>query len=197
MKTYKSENIRNIGFFGHGSSGKTSLVEAMLFIAGAIDRLGKVEDGNTVSDFDPDEIKRKISIYSTLAPCEWKGYKFNLFDTPGFLEFIGEMVGVLRVCECGILCASAIGGVEVGLEKIWNYTEKNSLPCIFYMSKMDKENADFDKVLGELQSAFSSHIVPVYLPIGKEKDFNGLVDVKMESRKKLIFRQSLPTGPQN
>ncbi|MCL5037638.1 MAG: elongation factor G [Chloroflexi bacterium] len=177
MKTYPSENIRNVGFFGHGSSGKTTLVEAMLFAAGLIDRLGRVDDGNTVSDYDPDEQKRGISIYSSLAPCEWKNHKLNLLDSPGFLDFVGEMLEVLRVCECGVICAPANAGIEVGLVKIWDRAEEIGLPCIFYISKMDKENANFDKLLGELENEFSSHIIPLCLPIGKEAGFNGVVDV--------------------
>ncbi|MBN2190787.1 MAG: elongation factor G, partial [Candidatus Aureabacteria bacterium] len=133
--------------------------------------------GNTVSDFDPDENKRGISIYSSLAPCEWKGYKLNLLDSPGFLDFMGDMLGILRVCECGILCAPAISDIEVGLLKIWDLAEQNLMPCMFFISKMDKENADFEKVLERLSNEFSSHIIPFFLPIGKEKDFNGLVDV--------------------
>lgn len=177
MKNYKSDMIRNIGLIGHSGSGKTSLAEAMLYNSGAIDRLGKIDDGNTVCDYDPEEIKRKISISTSLAPCEWKNIKINVLDTPGYFDFVGEVKSTLRVVENAVLVACAVSGVEVGTEQVFKYAKEAGIPCIFFINKMDRENANFNKVLGQIREFFGPRAVPFQLPIGSEANFNGIVDI--------------------
>ncbi|MBQ9198013.1 MAG: GTP-binding protein, partial [Clostridia bacterium] len=139
MADYKTKDIRNIALLGHGSEGKTTLTEAMLFAAGMIDRQGKVEAGNTVTDFDPEENKRTISISAATAPVEWKGTKINVIDVPGYFDFIGEMMGPLRVVETAAIVVGAVSGLTVGAEKAWAYSKKNNVARMFIVNKMDAE----------------------------------------------------------
>ncbi len=177
MKNYKSDMIRNVGLIGHSGSGKTSLAEAMLYNSGAVDRLGKIEDGNTVCDYDQEEIKRKISISATLAPCEWKNTKINVLDTPGYFDFVGEVKSTLRVVENAVLVTCAVSGVEVGTEQVFKYAEEANLPRVFFINKMDRENANFNRVLEQIREFFGSKAVPLQLPIGAEANFKGIVDI--------------------
>jgi elongation factor G len=177
MKTHKTEEIRNIGLFGHGGTGKTSLTEALLFTAGATDRLGKVEEGNTVTDFDPDEIKRKISISLATAPLEWKGHKINLVDTPGFIDFVSEVIATMRVVDTALIVVNAAAGVEVGTEQTWERAEENRVSKAIFVNRMDKENADFDRTLQQIQEKLSSKASPFTIPIGQAESFKGIVDV--------------------
>lgn len=177
MKDYKSENLRNVGLFGHGSSGKTTIAEAMLFNTGVLDRFGKVDDGNTVTDYDPEEIKRKISISAATAPCDWKEYRINVIDTPGYFDFVGEAIASLKVVEGAIIALDSIGGVEVGAEKAWDLVSEEKKACIFFVNKLDRENANFSKVVEQLRGVFGNKIVPFALPIGSEASFKGIVDI--------------------
>ncbi len=177
MQEYGLDNIRNIVLLGHGGAGKTSLAEAALFNTKAINRLGKVDDGVTVSDYDPDEIKRKMSINLALLPCYWNNTKINLVDTPGYPEFVGEVKAGVRVCEGAIIVVCAASGVEVGTEQAWKYCEEANLPRLVFINKMDRENADFRRTLGQLQSHFGMRCVPIQLPIGAQADFGGVVDL--------------------
>lgn len=177
MKSYATEQIRNVALIAHGGAGKTSLAEAMLYTAGAITRLGKVEAGTTTLDFDPEEVRRQITINTALAPLEWAGVKINLLDTPGYFDFIGDVAGALRVADSCIVCVSAVAGVEVGTEKVWSYADQHNLPRLVFVNKMDRENADFDRTLLQLQKFFGLKVVPVQVPIGAEADFRGLVDL--------------------
>ncbi|MDI3481034.1 MAG: elongation factor [Tepidanaerobacteraceae bacterium] len=177
MKSYKSEMIRNIGLIAHSGSGKTSLAEAMLYTSGAIDRLGKVDEGNTTCDFDPEEIKRKISISTAFAPCEWKNNKINILDTPGYFDFVGEVKSAIRVVESAIIVTCAVSGVEVGTEQVKKYADEAGLPQIFFINKMDRENANFFKVVDQIRQLFGQKAVPFQLPIGAEADFKGVVDI--------------------
>ena len=177
MKDYKTENLRNVGLFGHGSSGKTTIAEAMLFNTGVLDRFGKVDDGNTVTDFDPEEIKRKISISAATAPCEWKECRINVMDTPGYFDFVGEVVASLEVIDSAIIALDSIGGVEVGAEKAWDLVSEDRKACMFFVNKLDRENASFSKVVEQLRGVFGNKIVPFALPIGSEASFKGIVDV--------------------
>ena len=177
MKQYKLENIRNLVLLSHSGAGKTSLSEAILFSAKAINRLGKVDDGTTTSDYDPTEVKRKISINLSLLPCEWKGTKINLIDTPGYSDFVGEVKSAIRVSEGAIIVICAASGVEVGSEQVWGYCEEASLPRVIFINKMDRENADFYRTLKQLQSKFGSRCLPLHLPIGAQADFQGIVDL--------------------
>ena len=182
MKEYKTEQLRNLGVVAHGGAGKTSLVEGILFSAGVTSRLGKVDDGNTVSDYNEDEISRKISISASLAHVEWKDCKINLVDMPGYADFLGEVVGGLRVTETALILLSALSGVEVGTEQVWSIAEKYGLSRIFFINKLDKEHAEFDKVLKEVQKRFGHQAIPLQIPIGDGLNFKGIVDlVKMKA----------------
>ncbi|HHX75431.1 MAG TPA: elongation factor G [Firmicutes bacterium] len=182
MKNYTTEKIRNVALISHGGAGKTSLAEAMLFTSGAINRLGKVDAGTTTTDFDAEEIKRQITINTSLAPVEWNGVKINLLDTPGFFDFIGDVASALRVADAAVVVVSSTSGVEVGTEKVWTYAEENNLPRLVFVNRMDRENANYAKVLAQLQEFFGLNVVPVQLPIGAEASFRGVVDlVKMQA----------------
>ena len=178
MKSYPTDKIRNVGLFGHQGAGKTSLAEAVLYVSGAIERLGKVEEGHTTTDFDPDEIKRQMTVFSALAPVAWKDHKVNVIDTPGFFDFVAESLGALRASEGAILVAAANSGMEVGLEKIWDLTEDRSMPRILFVNKMDKENADFYRILDECsEKLHGARVVPLHLPLGAAETFQGVVNL--------------------
>ena len=177
MKTYPVERIRNIGLFSHGGAGKTSLTEAMLFTSKAVSRLGRVEDGATVSDWDPDEIKRHISISASLAPVEWREHKLNIIDTPGYADFVGEVRCAMRVVDCAVILLDASAGVEVGAEQTWRFANEHNLPRIIVINKMDRENANFDAALASAQATFGARVVPLYVPIGRESSLKGVVDL--------------------
>lgn len=177
MKEYFAKNIRNIGLVGHSGEGKTTLAEAMMYNTGAIDRMGKVEDGNTVSDFDQEEINRSISISASLCPVEWKNTKINVIDMPGYFDMIGEVTGGLRVAEGAIIVVNSVSGLAVGGEKAWDYCEKYGLTRMFLVNGMDKENANFDKVVTGLTEMYGTAVVPLQLPIGAGDGFKGYVDV--------------------
>jgi len=177
MKQYGLGDIRNLCLISHSGAGKTSLSEAMLFAAKAITRLGKVDDGTATSDYDPVEVKRKISINLATLPCEWRGAKINLIDTPGYSDFVGEVKAAIRVSEGAIIVVCAASGVEVGTEQVWAYSEEAGLPRLIFVNKMDRENADFYRTLEQLQSEFGHRCLPLQLPIGAQDDFQGIVDL--------------------
>jgi len=175
MKTYPSDKIRNIGLFSHGGAGKTSLAEALLYNTGATNRLGKVEEGNTVADYDPEETKRHISVSTALIPCEWKGHKINVLDTPGYMDFVGEVKETARVVDAALIVVCATAGIDVGTEMVWKYTA--NLPRLIYVSRMDRDNADFDKVLHQLRERYGRGVTPLLLPRGSRSAFDGVIDV--------------------
>ncbi len=177
MKTYASADLRNLALISHGGAGKTSLAEAMLYTSGAVNRLGTIEAGNTTTDYDPDEIKRQVTINTTLAPLEWNNVKINILDAPGYFDFVGDVVGALRVVDSALVVVCAVSGLEVGTEKMWGYAEEINLPRAVFINKLDRENADFDKTLDRLQQFFGARVVPLQLPIGKEAGFEGVVDL--------------------
>ncbi len=177
MKKYTSENIRNVALISHGGAGKTSLTEALLFTSGAVNRLGKIESGNTTTDFDPDEIKKQVTINVGLAPLEWGGVKINLLDTPGYFDFIGDVLGALRVADSVVTVVCAVSGVEVGTEKVWGYADDFKLPRFVAINKLDRENADYEGTLEQLRNHFGLNVAPLQMPIGKEADFKGVVDL--------------------
>ncbi|NLJ80432.1 MAG: elongation factor G [Firmicutes bacterium] len=194
MKKYGTEFLRNVALVGHGSAGKTSLAEAMLFTAKGINRLGKVDDGNTIMDYDPEEIRRQISINASLAPVEWKEHKINILDTPGYFDFVGDVLAALTVVDSALLVVCASSGVEVGTEKSWDYLENADLPRTVFVNKMERENANFSKVVEELREHFGPKLVPIQLPIGEAEDFSGIIDlVKL----KAFFKEegSFKEGP--
>ena len=177
MKLYETEKIRNIALVSHGGAGKTTLVEAMLGNTGVLKRVGRVEDGNTTTDYDPEEIKRQITINVTTAPCEWKNHKINILDTPGFADFVAEVRSALRVADGVGMVVSAPDGVEVFTEVYWKAAEKRNLPRIIFVNKMDRENANFESTLNQLKEAFGTKVAALQIPIGKEDSFKGVVDI--------------------
>ena len=173
-----AKDIRNICLLGHGGNGKTSLVESMLYLTGGTDRLGKVTDGNTVCDYDPEEIKRKISISLSIAPIEFKGVKINVIDTPGYFDFSGEVLEALRVADAGIIVCAAKGGVSVGTEKAWRYLQERNMPRAIYISKTDEEGGDFNGAWQALREKFGRAVCPTMMPLWDEnKKIDALIDV--------------------
>ncbi len=181
MKEYTTDKIRNIVLVGHQSSGKTSLVEAVLFNAGAINRMGKVEEKNTVSDWDDEERARGMSITTSLVSVEFEDHKINILDTPGFTDFQGEVKNAIRVADAVVVVVDAVSGVEVGTELVWNYARAFQQPIIVVVNKVDRENANFDRVLGELRESFPKYkFVPITTPIGQQADFKGVAGIVTE-----------------
>ena len=172
--SYEMKNIRNICLLGHGSSGKTSLAESMLYLTGAIDRLGKVADGNTVCDYDAEEIKRQISISACVAPVEYSGCKINILDTPGYFDFVGDVLSSIRVAETGIICCTAKDGLNVGSERAWKYLSQANVPCMFYISKIDEENGNFQSALDQIKEKYGSIVCAVAAPMS---DGTGVIDI--------------------
>lgn len=177
MNDYPAEHIRNVGLFSHGGAGKTSLAEALLFDSGTTSRLGRVEDGTTVSDYDPDEIKRHLSVSTSVLPIEWNDYKINLLDVPGYADFAGEMISAMRVVDGALIVVDASSGVEIGTENMWDLAAKNHVPCMLFANKMDRENANFAQTLESLRLAFGKRVAPVQFPIGESRAFKGIVDL--------------------
>ena len=177
MKEYTTRQIRNVALIGHGSSGKTTLAETMLFLAKVIKRRGTVAEGNTVMDFDEEEIRRKISLSLSIAAIEWKGTKLNVMDTPGYTDFVGEQKSALRVADLALTVIDAASGVEVGTELTWAYAREEALPQMVLVNKMERENANFDKAVAALKETFDAQFLPILLPIGAEAGFEGVVDV--------------------
>ncbi len=177
MKEYSSEQLRNVVLMSHSGAGKTSLAEAMLYSTGAISRLGEVEEGTTVSDYDPEEIRRKISVNTSVVPCEWRGHKINVLDTPGYADFVGEVKGAVRAADGAVILLDAVSGVEVGTELVWGYAEEVNLPCVLFINKMDRDNADFRRALDQARESLGANIVPFQLPIGAQEAFEGVVDL--------------------
>jgi elongation factor G len=181
VKQYPADRIRNVGLFSHGGAGKTSLAEALLFDTKAITRLGRVEDGNTVADFDPDETKRHISVSTAVAPVEWRDTKINILDAPGYADFLGEVKSALSVADAAIILMDASAGVEVGTEQAWRLSEEQGIPRLVFINKMDRENADFAKSLESARTTFGKAVAPIQFPIGREKEFRGIVDLLSET----------------
>src|SRR5262245_48195413 len=177
MKVYDTPDIRNLALVGHGDSGKTSLASAMLFLAGAVNRLGRVEDGTTVTDFDEEEIERKISLQTALAHLEWRGRKVNLLDAPGYAAFVADANGALAVADAALLLVEGVAGVQVITERMLQVAEENQVPLFFAISKLDRERASFERTLSSMQERFGRGALPLQIPIGVEHDFEGIVDL--------------------
>jgi elongation factor G len=180
VKSYEAKDIRNVLLVGHGGAGKTTLLEAMLFTSGAITRMGTVEDGNTVSDHDPDEQKRGISVSLSMAPIEWHDTKINVLDAPGYADFVGDVRSAIRAADAVIVVVSAVDGVEVQTEYAWELAVEEGLPRAIFVNKLDRERADFDATLAQLVSSFGNQVAPFELPIGTEHDFAGIADLLHE-----------------
>ncbi len=177
MKAFATESIRNLAVIGHGDAGKTQLVSSLLYLAGATPRWGKVDEGTTVTDHDEDSIERKITLNTALAHLEYKETKINLIDTPGYAAFIAHARPALRVADCALVVVDSVNGVQVQTEKTWAYANEFLLPRFMAVTKLDKERADFGAALDSARNTFSRAIIPFTLPIGREKDFKGVVDV--------------------
>ena len=188
--TIEIGKIRNVGVVGHGGVGKTSLVEALLFTAGAVTRLGKVDDGTTTTDFDPDEIKRKISINTAVAYCDWKGHRINLVDTPGYGDFIADARAGLRVVEAAVVVVDAVAGVQVQTEKVWKFASEFELPRVIVVNRLDRERADFYRTLESIGRRLKGRIVPLQIPVGEESGFRGYVD--LGKMKAVVFANGKP-----
>jgi len=177
MANFELDKIRNVAVIAHGGAGKTSLVEAMLFASGAIDRLGRVDDGTTTTDYEPEEIARKITISSAISFCTWNGFRINLVDTPGFINFLEDTRGCLRGVDGAVVIVSALSGVKAETQKIWKYASEFEIPRMIFVNKMDKENANFSRALGEVEKSFGKDALPLQLPIGSGESFRGIVDL--------------------
>ncbi len=177
MKVYESTEVRNVALVGHGNSGKTSLAAGMLYASGVTNRLTRVDEGNTTTDYDDEEINRKITISTALAAAEWKKMKLNLLDTPGFNLFMYDTKMAMAAADAALVLVDGISGVEVQTEKVWQFAEEFNLPRAFFINKLDRERSDFDRAVASIQEFFGRHAVPVAIPIGTEKDFKGVVDI--------------------
>ncbi len=177
MTIYKSDKLRNVVLLGHGGAGKTSLAEAMLFDTGAVNRLGRVDDGTSISDWDDEERRRQMSINASLIPCEWQDHKLNIIDTPGYMDFVGEVISGVRVADAAVVVLDSVGGVEVGTEQVWHYADARDLPRLAFVNKMERENVDYGQVVDQIAAKFGVVAVPMNLPIGSQADFKGVVDL--------------------
>ncbi len=176
MKEFSTENIRNVALVSHSGAGKTTVGDAMLFVTGGNDRFGRVDDSTSVLDYDSEEIRRKTTVSTAVAPVEWNGCKINILDTPGYFDFVGEVRSALRVADGALVVVDATGGIEVGTELVWQYANEYQIPRLLVVNKLDRENTDFLVTLGELNNVFG-RVLPLYLPIGKEEDIKGVVDI--------------------
>lgn len=189
MADYKTADIRNIALMGHGGNGKTTLTESLLCLTGVVDRQGRVEDGSTVSDYDPEEGKRKISLNASIIPIEWKERKLNFIDLPGYFDFVGESVGALRVATTVAIVMGAANGIEVGTEKAWEYATEAGKGKVIIINQMDKEHANYNKCLEELREKFGNSIIPLMMPIGSGTSYNGVVDLLHNKAFKVVNKK--------
>ena len=192
MRVYKTAEIRNVAVVGHGASGKTSLVDALAFVAGTSKRHGSVKDGTALTDYTPDEIERKYSINLALGVAEWMETKLNLIDTPGYLDFTGDALAGVHAADAAVVVVSATGGVEVGTEKVWDYCEQRAIPRLFFVSLMDKEHANFERVYQQIKATLTPKVIPVEIPVGEGPEFHGIVN--LFSRKCHLYKKGTKTG---
>jgi elongation factor G len=192
MRVYRTPEIRNVAVVGHGASGKTSLVDALAFVAGTSKRHGSVKDGTALTDYTADEIERKYSINLAIAVAEWMDTKLNLIDTPGYLDFTGEALAGVWAADAAVIVVSATGGVEVGTEKVWDYAESRGIPRLFFVSLMDKEHASFEKVFEQIKERLTSKVIPVEIPVGEGPDFHGVIN--LFSKKCHLYKKGTKAG---
>src|SRR5687768_8447110 len=190
MKVFETADIRNVAVVGHGGCGKTTLVSAILFDTGAVNRLGRVDDGTTVTDFDPDEIERKISLQTAMAWGEWRKTKINFLDAPGYANFLSEARSALRVADGAIVVVDGVAGVEVQTQKVWSYAEEYGLPRLIVVNRMDRDRASFNRTLESLQASFGRGVVPIAVPLGEEKGFTGVAGLINEKAARYSDDQS-------
>src|SRR6266550_9333215 len=192
MRVYKTPEIRNVAVVGHGASGKTSLVDALAFVAGTSKRHGSVKDGTALTDYTADEIEHKYSINLALGAAEWLDAKVNLIDTPGYLDFTGEALAGIWAADSAVVVVSATGGVEVGTEKVWDYCEQRAIPRVFFVSLMDKEHANFERVYEQIKSSLTPKVIPVQIPVGEGPEFHGIVN--LFSQKCHLYKKGTKAG---
>ncbi|MBM4438465.1 MAG: GTP-binding protein, partial [Actinobacteria bacterium] len=185
MERYAPAQIRNVALVAHSGAGKTSLAEALHFVTGKASRLGRVEDGNTISDFDPDEIQRRISINVAVVPCEWRRCKVNVLDTPGYADFVAEVIGGLHAADAALVVIDATAGIQVGTETVWKLAAGHKLPCWIVVNRMDRENVAWGALVDALRARFGGRVAPLQTPIGDGHHFAGVVDLL--ERKALMF----------
>ena len=184
MNVYTTDKIRNVVLLGHGGCGKTSLTEAMAYLSGITSRMGNIEDGNTISDFDKEEIKRKCSIHMSLVPIEWQDVKINILDTPGFFDFIGEVEEAVSVADAAVIVVSGKAGIQTGTKRAWEICDKYKLPRMIFVTDMDIDNASYRQVVAQLQELYGKKIAPFHLPIREEQQFVGYVNVIQQKAKR-------------
>ena len=192
MRVYAGDAIRNVAVVGHGGSGKTSLIDALAFVSGSSKRHGSVPDGTSLTDYTPDEIQRKYSINLALAHAEWNDTKINLIDTPGYLDFIGDAVAGLYAADAALVVVSATAGVEVGTEKVWEFAAARNMPRMFFVSLMDKEHANFERVFQDIRDRITPKVVPIEVPIGEGPEFHGIIN--LFSKKCHMYKKGTKTG---
>ena len=186
MDVFRTDRIRNVVLLGHGGAGKTSLVEAMAYLSGITNRLGKVTDGNTVSDFDKEEIKRKFSITTSLVPIQWDKCKINVLDTPGFFDFVGEAEEAAAAADAAVIVVSGKSGVQVGTQKAWELCEKYNLPRMFYVTEMDIDNVSYREVVESLTELYGKRIAPIHMPMRENGKFVGYVNIVKNKGRRFI-----------
>src|SRR5579872_7281521 len=177
MKVYQAEHIRNVALISHGGAGKTSLIDSALYDSGAATRQGKVDEGSSLADYDPDELKRRMTLNAKVLPVEWKNHKINFIDTPGYADFVGEVKAGLRVADAALVVVTAEKGVEVGTELTWQYADERKLPRMVLVNKLDRENTSFEQALESLRKQFGLKVVPLQIPIGEQAGFKGVIDL--------------------
>src|SRR5216110_1939259 len=192
MRVYKTPEIRNVAVVGHGASGKTSLVDALAFVAGTSKRHGSVKDGTALTDYTADEIERKYSINLALAVAEWMDTKINLIDTPGYLDFTGDTLAGIYAADSAVVVLSASSGIEVGTETVWDYAERRGLPRMFFVSLMDKEHANFERVFNQIKERLTSKVIPVEIPVGEGMEFHGIIN--LFSKKAHLYKKGTKAG---
>ena len=175
MNVYTSDRIRNVVLLGHGGSGKTTLTEAMAYLGGITNRMGNVTDGNTISDYDKEEIKRKFSIGGSVVPVEWNKVKVNILDTPGYFDFVGEVEQAISVADAAVILVSGKDGIQVGTEKAWELCEERNLPRMFYVTEMDNDDVSFRTIVEQLQELYGKKVAPIHMPIRENGKFVGYV----------------------
>ncbi len=185
MNVYRAEQIRNVALIAHGGSGKTSLVDVALYDTGAVTRIGRTDEGSSISDSDPDEIKRRMSINLTVVPVEWKNSKITFLDTPGYADFVGEVMAGLRAADAAVVVVSADKGAEVGTELVWRHADEHELPRLVFVNKLDRENTSYERALESLRSHFGASLAPLTIPIGEQSGLSGVLD--LVSGKAYIF----------
>ena len=188
MKVYTTDKIRNVVILGHGSAGKTTLTEAMAYLSGVTSRMGTVTDGNTISDYDKEEIKRKFSISTAVVPVEWQKTKINLLDTPGFFDFVGEVEEAVGVADAAIIVISGKGGVQVGAEKAWKFCEERNLPRMFFVTGMDNDDVSYREIVEKLQELYGKKIAPLHMPIREDGKFVGYVNIVKKAGRKYVAK---------